>query len=247
MKAASDIIFRMVDLSQIFFQASGHSLTREQESAFQTYEDELIDWNEKFNLTAIRDRDGIRVKHFLDSLTLLPFIENKVDTRLIDIGTGAGFPGLPIKIMMPAIQLTLVDSVGKKLEFCRHLAGSLRIEQVSCVQARAEDLGQAFAHRQNYSHVTARAVAALPVLVEYLLPLLRLGGIAIIQKGESGPAETNSARKAIRVLGGELEKIMPVNLPGVAETRYVILIRKIAATPPAYPRRAGIPAKKPIS
>jgi 16S rRNA (guanine527-N7)-methyltransferase len=166
--------------------------------------------------------------------------------KLIDIGTGAGLPGIPIKIYEPAVMVALVDSVGKKLDFCRHIIEKININGITTIQARAEDLGQSLELREQYDRATARAVASMPVLVEFLLPLLKIGGIAVIQKGKNGPEETQEAKRAIKILGGELELINPVNLPGIAETRYLITIRKVASTPKAYPRRAGIPAGKPI-
>ena len=225
----------------------GIKLTPRQLEAFACYEQELLAWNARFNLTAIRDSEGIRTKHFLDSLTcVIAWRGNPPPQRLIDVGTGAGFPGIPLKILFPTIHLTLVDSVGKKLTFCRHIVEKLNLDKVTIIQGRAEELGQNPAHREQYDWAVARAVANMPVLVEYLLPLVRVGGFMIAQKGASGLAETQSAERAIRVLGGQLQQVIPVLLPGVAEERYLILIRKQSATPPGYPRRVGLPAKKPI-
>ncbi|WP_299025575.1 16S rRNA (guanine(527)-N(7))-methyltransferase RsmG [uncultured Thermanaerothrix sp.] len=225
----------------------GIKLTPRQRAAFATYEQELLAWNTRFNLTAIRDPEGIRTKHFLDSLTCILAWRNSTPPQsLIDIGTGAGFPGLPLKILLPHLEVTLVDSVGKKLAFCRHIVEVLKLEKVTLIQGRAEELGQDPAHRERYDWAVARAVANMPVLVEYLLPLVRVGGAMLAQKGASGPAETQGAERAIRILGGQLQQILPVYLPGVAEERYLIVIRKQSATPPSYPRRVGLPAKKPI-
>jgi 16S rRNA (guanine527-N7)-methyltransferase len=225
----------------------GIRLTPRQVAAFATYERELLAWNARFNLTAIRDPEGIRTKHFLDSLTcILAWRNSPPPQTLIDIGTGAGFPGLPLKILLPHLEVTLVDSVGKKLAFCRHIVEMLKLEKVTLIQGRAEELGQNPAHRERYDWAVARAVANMPVLVEYLLPLVRVGGAMLAQKGASGPAETQSAERAIRILGGQLQQVLPVYLPGVVEERYLIVIRKQSATPPGYPRRVGPPAKKPI-
>jgi 16S rRNA (guanine527-N7)-methyltransferase len=229
-----------------YFRLSGEKLSPDQANAFQIYEDELCVWNEKFNLTAIRDREEIHIKHFLDSLTCLEKLGDLRGLKMIDIGTGAGFPGLPIKIVSPEVAITLVDSVGKKLEFCRHLIQTLDLRKATCIQSRAEDMGQSTDHREDYDRAVARAVAGLPVLVEYLIPLLKVGGIAVIQKGCNAPAEVNDAKKALRLMGGDIEDLQEVNLPGVEEPRYLITICKIATTPAAYPRRAGIPSKKPI-
>jgi 16S rRNA (guanine527-N7)-methyltransferase len=224
----------------------GLKLTPRQISAFQQYEQVLQSWNARINLTAIRDSNGIRTKHFLDSLTCLLSMRDNPPNRLIDVGTGAGFPGVPLKIVMPNLQLTLVESVGKKADFCRELVGCLKLERVEVIQARAEELGQSPQHRQQYDWAVARAVANMPVLMEYLLPLVRLGGCALAQKGESGPAEAQASEKAIHLLGGHLRQLRKVTLPGVADERYLIVVDKVAATPPQYPRRCGVPDKKPL-
>jgi 16S rRNA (guanine527-N7)-methyltransferase len=210
------------------------------------YERELVDWNARFNLTAIRDPQEIHIKHFLDSLTCLLAMRKVSIGRLIDIGTGAGFPGIPIKIIYPKMQLTLVESVGKKAEFCRHVVKILDLQGVEVVQERAESLGQNPSYREQYDWAVARAVAILPVLAEYLLPLVRVGGSMLAMKGESGPAEAHSAERALRVLGGHLRQLLPVTLPGVVEERYLVVIDKVAATPDGYPRKVGIPSKRPL-
>ena len=224
----------------------GLKLTPRQIAAFQQYEQVLQSWNARINLTAIRDSEGIHTKHFLDSLTCLLSMRESPPTRLIDVGTGAGFPGVPLKIVMPNLQLTLVESVGKKADFCRELVSCLKLERVEVIQARAEELGQSARHRQQYDWAVARAVANMPTLVEYLLPLVRLGGCVLAQKGESGPAEAQAAEKAIKLFGGHLRQLRKVTLPGVVDERYLIVVDKVAATPPLYPRRTGVPDKKPI-
>jgi 16S rRNA (guanine527-N7)-methyltransferase len=221
-------------------------LTGRQTIALITYERELLDWNQKFNLTAIRDVESIRTKHFLDSFSCVLAWKANPPFRLIDVGTGAGFPGIPLKIIYPTMELTLVESVGKKAMFCQHIVRVLGLESVNVIQARAESLGQKPDHREKYDWAVARAVANLNVLSEYLLPLVKVGGTVIAQKGESGPAEAQSAEKAMKVLGGKLKKVIPVNLPGVVDDRYLVLVDKVAATPPQYPRNAGIPAKLPL-
>jgi 16S rRNA (guanine527-N7)-methyltransferase len=222
------------------------TLTSRQIAAFELYEAELLEWNSRFNLTAIRDSEGVRTKHFLDSLTCILAWRDTPPARLIDVGTGAGFPGIPLKILQPSLQLTLVESVGKKAEFCRYIAAKLGMEKVEVLSDRAEEIGQIARHREHYDWAVARAVANLPILVEYLLPLVRVGGAILAQKGESGPSEAHLSERAIRMLGGRLRQLTQVSLPGVAEERYLVVIDKIAATPPNYPRRVGIPAKKPL-
>lgn len=215
-------------------------------SIFEWYGRELAEWNKRVNLTAIRDPEEIEIKHFLDSLSCLQVMQPAPGDRVVDVGTGAGFPGLPLKIIYPQIRLTLVESIGKKLKFCRHVVHTLGLKDVEILQVRAENLGQERTHRQRYDWAVARAVAVMPVLVEYLLPLLRVGGQAVIQKGESGPREAQDAEYAIKILGGQLNQIRKVELPRVVETRHLILIDKAAATPDRYPRRAGIPSKRPL-
>ncbi len=225
----------------------GIQLSTRQVAAFKKFEEVLLEWNQKHNLTAIREPEGIRTKHFLDSLTCMLAWRERPPDRLIDIGTGAGFPGIPLKIIMPRLKLTLVESVGKKLEFCRHVAEVLELDNITCLQARAEELGLSREHREKYDWAVARAVANLPVLVEYLLPLVKVGGGMLAQKGETGPAEAHKADRAIHVLGGRIKQLVPVLLPGVTEERFLVVVDKVSTTPPGYPRRVGLPAKRPIS
>jgi 16S rRNA (guanine527-N7)-methyltransferase len=227
-------------------QLFGLQLNARQINALTVYEHELLEWNEKFNLTAIRDTEGIRTKHFLDSISCVLAWKDNPPRRLIDIGTGAGFPGMVLKILYPTLKLTLVESVGKKVTFCKHIATTLALDNVEAIQARAEDLGQDHKHREQYDWAVARAVANMPILAEYLLPLVRVGGTALAQKGESGPAEAQSAEKAFKLLGGKLRQLIPVTLPGVVDERYLVLVDKVAATPRQYPRKAGTPGKQPL-
>jgi len=220
-------------------------LSGRQLAALTIYEKELLEWNQKFNLTAIRDAESIRTKHFLDSFSCV-LAWKAPPEQLIDVGTGAGFPGIPLKILFPNLKLTLVESVGKKVKFCHHIVEVLGLEQVKVIQARAEDLGQDVQHREKYDWAVARAVANLHVLSEYLIPLARVGGNILAQKGESGPAEAQSAEEAMKLLGGKLKQLIPVHLPGVADDRYLVVMEKVAATPPKYPRKPGIPMKQPL-
>ncbi|RPI93004.1 MAG: 16S rRNA (guanine(527)-N(7))-methyltransferase RsmG [Chloroflexi bacterium] len=221
-------------------------ITGRQVMALITYEKELLEWNHKFNLTAIRDSESIRTKHFLDSFSCILAWKASPPEHLIDVGTGAGFPGVPLKILYPNLRLTLVESVGKKAMFCQHIVRVLGLEHVNVIQTRAETLGQTSQHREKYDWAVARAVANLSVLGEYLLPLVKMGGRALAQKGETGPAEAQSAEKAMELLGGKLKQLIPVSLPGVADDRYLVVVEKVAATPPKYPRKPGIPMKQPL-
>jgi 16S rRNA (guanine527-N7)-methyltransferase len=227
-----------------FHALSGITLNPKQVDAFERYATELVAWNERYNLTAIRDLEMIRVKHFLDSLSAFLVMRESVMGRVIDIGTGAGFPGLPLKLLCPGIHLTLVESVGKKADFCRHMVETLALTDVVVIQSRAEALGQEAEHREQYDWALARAVAIMPVLLEYLLPLVRVGGQVLAMKGESAPAEMQSAERATQILGGHLRQLTTVTLPGVVEERYLVVVDKKAGTPEKYPRRVGIPSKR---
>lgn len=221
-------------------------LTARQVMSLITYEKELLEWNQKFNLTAIRDVESIRTKHFLDSYSCVLAWQANPPLRLIDVGTGAGFPGIPLKIIYPQMHVTLVESVGKKAMFCQHIVSKLGLENIEVIKTRAEDIGQKTEHRESYDYAVARAVANLNILSEYLLPLVKIGGSVLAQKGETAHAETQSAEKAIKLLGGKLKQIIPVQLPNVADERFLVLIDKVHATPEVYPRKAGIPAKMPL-
>jgi 16S rRNA (guanine527-N7)-methyltransferase len=236
----------MEEFVQAAQQLFGIHLSGRQVAALLTFENELLAWNQKFNLTAIRDSEGIRIKHFLDSFSCVLAWGDRPPVRLIDVGTGAGFPGIPLKILYPSMRLTLVESVGKKAAFCREVVRVLKLEGVEVITGRAEELGQLPAQRESYDWAVARAVAALPVLAEYLLPLVRVGGKMLAQKGLTAPAETQTAELAFKLLGGRMRQLLPVTLPGVAEERYLVVVDKAAATPPQYPRKPGFPAKKPL-
>ena len=225
----------------------GFELSKEKVAALKIYETELLKWNEHINLTAVCDPEGVRVKHFLDSLTILSAWERtRPPANLVDVGTGAGFPGLVLKLVWPSTRLTLVESVGKKADFCRHIVERLGLDQVTILQERAEAVGQDPAHRHTYDLAVARAVARMPILMEYLLPLVHPNGQVMAMKGETAPAETQTASQAIQVLGGKLHKLVHVELPGVVEERFIVVVNKVARTPEAYPRRTGVPSKTPI-
>lgn len=233
---------------QKILQASlGITLSQSQLNAFQVFEKLLLEWNGKFNLTSITDPAEIHTKHFFDSLTALRIISGNKAFTMIDIGTGAGFPGIPIKIMLPEISLTLVEASQKKAEFCKVVADTLKLSNTSVIAARAEDLGKDQNHREKYDLATARAVAELSVLVEYMLPFLKIGGKALAMKGLNADTEIKNAGRALSILGGEISEIVHLDLPDNSGQRSLIVIKKISPTPADYPRRAGMPSKKPIS
>jgi len=214
--------------------------------AFSLYAEQLLAWNERVNLTAITDPEAIVTRHFLDSLSVKVAVTFTAGMRVIDVGTGAGFPGLPLRLAFPQIELTLLEATAKKTAFLQHVTQLLGLTNVRILTTRAEDAGQDPATREKYDLALARAVAPLPVLAEYLLPLCRVGGRCVALKGENAAAEVQSAQHALRVLGGRLAKIIPVELPQVVETHYLVVIEKVAATPPQYPRRPGMPSKRPL-
>jgi len=227
-------------------KALGFSLSPAQIQAFQRYADELMAWNKRLNLTAITAPEDIQIKHFLDSLTcLLAIPPASSPRRIIDIGTGAGFPGLPLKIYDPTIRLTLLESIHKKTAFLQHLVTVLNLNEVEVIAGRAEALAHDPRHREAYDVAVARAVAELPVLAEYCLPFCRVGGLFIAQKKAGIEEEIKSAEGAITTLGGVLQGVIPVTLPGV-DPRQIIVVKKVQPTPPHYPRRVGVPARRPL-
>ncbi len=229
-------------------RALGLALTSEQLASFQAYYEELTAWNARFNLTTITEYEEVQIKHFLDSLSCLLALDLDVDESLscIDVGAGAGFPGLPLKIVCPRWSLTLLESTGKKVTFLQHLIERLQAERARAIKGRAEELGRDPAHREGYDLVLARAVAPLPVLVEYTLPFCRLGGMVIAQKGPEAQAEAEAARPGVAILGGQLRDIKAVPLPGLTGRRLVV-IDKVDPTPDKYPRRPGVPVRRPLS
>lgn len=227
-------------------QYTGQTLSEAQLAAFTRYAEMLAEWNARFNLTAITSPDEVRQKHFLDSVSCALVMAGTTISRVIDIGSGAGFPGVPLKIVFPMMHLTLVESVTKKASFLNAVVQDLDLDEVEVLTVRAEQVGQDSAHRETYDWAVARAVARLPTLAEYLLPLVRVGGYALAQKGGNAAQEVELAEDAIQTLGGAVERVEPVALPGVDDLRHLIVIKKISATPTKYPRRAGIPGKRPI-
>ncbi len=227
--------------------AHGLVLNDQQIAQFERYYQLLVEWNEKMNLTAITQREEVYLKHFYDCLMVLWNMPlDNYALQLCDVGAGAGFPSIPLKIAHPELQVTIVDSLQKRLTFIDHLAQELGLEGVSCVHGRAEDVGQNPAYRGQFDLVTARAVASLNVLAEYCLPLVKIGGQFLALKAQKSDQELEEARAAISILGAKLIKVREDKLPVESADRRYILIQKTKETPNKYPRKAGKPAKNPI-
>jgi len=224
---------------------AGIEFTSRQLEQFSMYYELLIETNKVMNLTAITEPEDVAVKHIIDSL--LAYDKKIFPGQLLaDVGTGAGFPGIPLKIYCPDLQVVLLDSLSKRLKFLEAVIQKLELEDISCVHLRAEDAGQNKAFREKYDLVTARAVARLSVLAEYCLPLVKNGGYFIALKGSKFQEEISEARAAVGILGGEIVSIDEVKLPGLDDGRAIIRIRKLKPTPAKYPRKAGLPEKQPL-
>jgi 16S rRNA (guanine527-N7)-methyltransferase len=213
---------------------------------FEQYYEQLVRWNERMNLTAITDEAGVYLKHFYDSLTPSFYIDFTRHLSLVDVGAGAGFPSLPLKICFPQIRVTIVDSLNKRIQFLEHIVQTLGLEGVELYHSRAETFAQDPRHRQKYDLVTARAVARMSVLAELCLPLVHVGGSFVALKGAKGEEELKQAQQAIAWLGGEVEDVYTFFLPEDEGERHIILINKVQDTPKKYPRKAGLPNKQPL-
>ena len=227
-------------------QMYGVRLTQKQIDQFAQYEALLLEWNQKINLTAVREPSQIQQRHFLDSVTCVQLMKDLNGRSVIDVGTGAGFPGLPLKILFPQMQLTLVESVGKKARFLEAVIDTLQLSGVSVVVDRVELVGNQIAYREQFDWAVARALADMRVLVEYLLPLCKVGGKMLAQKGSHALVELQQAQSAIHILGGGAAIIEPVRLPENEDPRYLVVVPKVGRTPEKYPRRVGIPTKRPL-
>lgn len=236
----NDFKNKMIELARMI----NDELTEDQVENFFKYMNLLLEWNEKINLTAITDVDDIILKHFIDSMTVLKYIEK--DKSIIDVGTGAGFPGIPIAIMREDVKITLLDSLNKRINFLNEVCSELKINNIETIHGRAEEAGQNKQYREKYDIAVSRAVANMTTLSEYLIPFVKVGGICICMKGSEIDHELEQAKFAIKELGGKIEKVEKFNLSDSDIERNIVIIKKIKPTPNKYPRKAGMPSKMPI-
>ena len=211
---------------------------------FYIYMNLLLEWNQKINLTAITDCDEIIIKHFIDSLTICKYL--KKESSVVDVGTGAGFPGIPIKIVREDLNIILVDSLNKRIRFLEEIIKKLELENIKAIHSRAEEFGRNIKYREKFDYATSRAVANLSTLSEYLIPLVKIKGKVISMKGSTIDEELEESKKAINVLGGKILNIDEFNLPSSDIKRNIVIIEKVKNTPNKYPRKPGTPAKEPI-
>lgn len=221
----------------------GVSLSEKQQCQFYQYMRLLLEWNEKMNLTAITEPKEVLTKHFIDSLSIVPYIKEK--ENILDIGTGAGFPGIPLKIVLPQNSFTLLDSLNKRICFLQEIIEQLKLEKIEVIHGRAEEFCKE-ERREKYNLVVSRAVAKLNVLLEYMLPFTKVGGRCICMKASEITEELEEAKKAIEILGGTIEKVEEITLENMDIKRKIVIIKKIRQTPKRYPRKAGTPSKDPI-
>jgi 16S rRNA (guanine527-N7)-methyltransferase len=224
----------------------GLGLTTAQLEQFEVYYQELVDWNKRVNLTAITGYEEVQLKHFLDSLTVALAWQPAKGTSVVDVGTGAGLPGIPLKIVFPDIKLVMLEATAKKADFLRHIVPKLGLENVEVVVGRAEEIGHQAEYRESFDLALSRAVAPLPTLVELALPFCAVDGSFIAQKKGAIYEEVDRATKAISLLGGRLKETKRVDLAQFADERYLVIIDKLSPTPEKYPRRPGLPAKRPL-
>ncbi len=224
----------------------GIVLNSTQIQQFMLYQKLLLEWNKNINLTAITEEREIILKHFVDCVSVVPHIAMTEATSVIDVGTGAGFPGIPIKIVCPSISLTLLDSLQKRVVFLNEVVTKLSLQNVNCIHERAECAAKENHYRQQYDYCVSRAVANMNVLLEYCLPFVKIGGIFVALKGRDAQKEVEQSQKAIELLGGELIEIKQIEIPHTDLEHKIVLIKKVAQTPQKYPRKAGKPVKNPI-
>ena len=225
---------------------AGIPLTAEQIGQFSVYHEMLLDWNTRMNLTALTAPEDVAVKHIIDSLTAYDAALFDGARTLIDVGTGAGLPGIPLAVYAPQLTVTLLDSLNKRVRFLTEVTAAMGLQNVRCIHARAEEAARTAEHRAAYDIVVSRAVARLPVLLEYTLPFVRVGGTLLALKGRAYAEEQKEARRAAEVLGGGRITARPVHLPGLDDVRAILTVTKERQTPAAYPRGGGAPARRPL-
>lgn len=239
---------KFVDKMTTGSQELGITLCDNQIRQFYRYYELLAEWNKVMNLTAITELDDVVVKHFLDSLSFIRAVRDvqELDASVIDVGTGAGFPGIPLKIAFPKLKITLLDSLNKRVKFLEEVIGGLGLEEICAVHGRAEDFGRDAAYREQYDFAVSRAVANVATLSEYCLPFVKVGGAFISYKSGKVDDELETGKKAVRTLGGDIEEIVRFQLSGTDAERAFAVIRKKERTGKRYPRKAGIPGKDPL-
>ena len=224
----------------------GISLSETQLRQFDRYQELLVEWNQKMNLTALTEPKDVAIKHMIDSVSVYDEKWFSEGMSVIDVGTGAGFPGLPLKILCPSLKVTLLDSLNKRVKFLETVVSELGLSDIVCVHARAEEAARQKQYREKFDAVVSRAVARLPILAEYDLPFVRVGGFFAAMKGAKYEEEAEEAKKAVKLLGGGEPVLREIKLPGLEDKRGIIYIRKEKRTPSVYPRKAGTPEKNPI-
>ncbi|WP_147535994.1 16S rRNA (guanine(527)-N(7))-methyltransferase RsmG [Bacillus marasmi] len=235
-----------VEQFQSMLAEKGIALSPHQLEQYNQYYQTLVEWNEKMNLTAITDQPSVYLKHFFDSISAAFYFDFNKPLKICDVGAGAGFPSIPIKIAFPHINVTIVDSLNKRISFLENLANELNLEGVQFIHDRAETFGQNLAYREQFDVVMARAVARLSVLTELCLPLVKVGGTFLAMKAQSAEEELTAGKKAITIMGGKVEQIHSFLLPLEESDRNIIIINKVKSTPKKYPRKPGTPNKSPV-
>lgn len=219
-------------------------ISNEQSMKFYKYMELLLRWNESINLTAITEPNEVVLKHFIDSITIEKYINH--NAKIVDVGTGAGFPGIPLSIVRPDLKITLMDSLNKRIKFLDEVVKENQLSFVNTIHGRAEELGRNTKFREKFDIATSRAVAPLNVLLEYLVPFVKVGGYCICMKGSNIDEELNDAKKSLELLKCEVEEIENFDLPGSNYSRNIIIIKKIGETSSKYPRKPGTPTKEPL-
>lgn len=224
------------------------SLSDQQMNQFYQYYELLIEWNKVMNLTAITKMEEVVIKHFIDSLSFIKVVDDtgKFGKNMIDVGTGAGFPGIPIKIAFPEQKITLLDSLNKRVKFLNEVISLLSLENIIAVHGRAEDVGRNLEYREQYDYCVSRAVANIATLSEYCIPFVKTGGFFVSYKSGNVEEELTAGKKAVKLLGGKIDSVIGFQLPGDGAERTLVKIKKIEGTSKKYPRKAGMPGKEPL-